>query len=291
MKEKLLTERQQLGIFNCADPVALLREYVSFSEDIKIAAEYKDVRTNYKRDPSNTAMLQRLQELNPNERQKECVNNLSATDVTEIYRNGGHIYPEVFLKMLDVFPKEISKEILLQYVKYCEINNAVCIKALEVLGKDAKDIILPKLHLTIDMFNLILKIFSKKEVKEILITMAGGYDSHIEDDDVELKILKVFPDEDLKDILRAFVSGLPWMSEECFLKIFDVCTPAETKELLEIAIKNDMDLWRPTLRKIVAYFPKHEAHELIEAFWKTSPGRNCYTFERTEIAKLLNKKK
>ena len=290
MKPKLLTKRQQLGIFNCSDPVALMSEYVSFSEDIKVAAEYKSVRMSYKLSPDNTAMLQRLQKMKLNERQKECLENLSAADVKEIYWNDGPIYPEVFLKMLEVLPKETSKELLLLYVKHCNINNDVRIKALKVIGKDAKDIILPKLHLNLDLFNQILATFSIKETKEILIDMAKGYDSYIEFDDVESKILKVFSDEDLRDILREFVEGLPWMNEKCFLKIFEIFSREETKELLQKAIKNDMDLWSATLRKIVEYFSKEDAQKLINAFWKTSPGGDCYTLERKRIEKLLNKK-
>ena len=34
MKPKLLTKRQQIGIFNCADPIAVMREYVSFSDEV-----------------------------------------------------------------------------------------------------------------------------------------------------------------------------------------------------------------------------------------------------------------
>ena len=290
MKIKLLTKRQQLGIFNCSDPIALMREYVSFSEDIMSAAKYKDVCRSCKLDPGNQSMLQRLEKMQLNERQEKCLENLSSADVTEIYDNSGHIYPEVFLKMLEVFPEEISKEILLEYVKYCNINNDVKIKALEVLGKEAKDVILPNLHLTIDLFNQILRTFSRQGAKEILIAMSKGHECEIEDEEVERKILRVFSDEDLKDIFRAFIDGLPWMSEDYFLKIFEICSKEEAKELIEKAIGNDLDLWFPTLKKIVEYFPKDEAKKLIDAFWETSPGSNCYTSERREIERLLSRK-
>ncbi|MBR1825174.1 MAG: hypothetical protein IJ770_01125 [Alphaproteobacteria bacterium] len=268
-----------------------MKEYVSFSEDIMAAAIYKDVRLSSRLDPDNQPMRERLQNMHLTERQKEFVANLSYSDISEIYHNSGHIYPEVFIKMLENFPQEISKEVLLKYVKYCELNEEVKIKALEVLGKEAKDIILPKLHLTIELFNQILKVFSTEETKEILIAVVKGYDSYTEFDDVEHKILKVFSNDDLKDILRAFIEGSPWLCEQGFLKIFEIYPKEEVKELLEKAIERDMDIWRPTLRKIVEFFPKDEAKELIEAFWETSPGANCYTFEREEIYALLNKKK
>ena len=290
MKLKLLTKRQQLGIFNCSNPIALMREYVSFSKDIKVVTEYKSIRLSYKRNPNNKELYSRLQKMNLNERQVECLNNLSFADLTEICYIGGHVYPEVLLKMLEVFPKDISKELLGEYIKHFTITDDIRMKALEVLGKDAIDIILPQMHLTASLFKQIMKTLSKEEVKKMLIDLAKEYDCRIEHDEVEAKILKVFSDEDLKDILRAFIDGLPWMSNKCFLKIFDIYPQEEVKELLQKAINKDMDIWLPTLLKTVEYFPKEDAKELVEAFWNTSAGKICYTNEKAKITKLLNEK-
>ena len=251
------------------------------------AVEYKEVHLSYKKNPHNKALLQRLEEISLSERAKEAIQNLNFVDVEEISNNGGHVYPEVWIKMLDTFPKELSTELLSHYVKYCRINNKVRTKALEVLGEGAIDIIVPGITLYLKFFNKILNTCSIDGTKKFLIKMAKTPNTRIDDFEVERKILRVFPDEDLRDILRAFVDGLPWMSECLFLKIFDIFPKEEVKELLMKAIKNDMDIWRPTLRKIVDFFPKGDAEELIEAFWKTSPGKNCYTFEKDEIAKLL----
>lgn len=293
MKIRLLTGQEQLEIFQSSDPIGLMREYISYAEDLWVAAKYKDARIGYKRGHNPEAMLKLMQETKLTERQQECLDHLTSADMSTIYHHKGPVYSGILMKMLDTFPKDVSKELLLQYVsvKYVELGEKVRIKALQVLGKDAKDIILPKLHLTLEIFNQLLKTFSKEEIKEILISMAKGYDSHTEHDNVELKILEVFSNEDLKDILRAFIADSPWMSEQCFLKLFEIFPQEETKELLEIAIKNDMDIGCPTLKKIIKVFPKEDAKFLLDAFFKTSPGCSYYAFEKTEIYKELNKQK
>ena len=283
MKPKLLTKRQQLGIFNTPNAVELMREYVSYSKDVLFVAQKR----------MHTASLEKFVSRREDERpvtemQKQMFLNLSEADANEIYfQIRGHIYPETLDKMLDSLPKEVSKELLLQYGAYCTLQNETLIKALDVLGQDAKEFILGIDYLEMDVFNKIFRVYKKDGVKKILIEMPKFRMEH----EVELKILRIYSNEYLKEILKNFVSKLRGLGEESSLKIFEIFEKKEVKVLLEQAIGREMSLWYSTLDKIVTYFPKEEARALLSAFFKTGPGRNYKPEEQKEFYKALRKKK
>ncbi|MBR1604540.1 MAG: hypothetical protein IJ660_00350 [Alphaproteobacteria bacterium] len=320
MKPKLLTKRQQLGIFNCADPIAVMREYVSYSKDVlfvarkrmftssleefiqycKDEADRKEFIKRYD-DENQTIYIEdfirqckaerakkiaagECEERNPiTETQKQMFLNLSEKDANEIYFNiDGYIYPEVLIKMLDTFPKEVSKELLLEYAKYCNLSDEVGIRAISVLGKDAKEIILQIKYLNIGVFNKIFRVFGKEETKKIVIELAKN-DFDI-DDQVETKILHLYSASDLKELLKAFIENSTSINGKLFSKIFDVCsTKEEIEKLLDLALENDMDLWHETLDKIVEYFPKEKAKTYLDRFFtETGPGRGEYDDETKE---------
>jgi plasmid maintenance system antidote protein VapI len=215
------------------------------------------------------------------ETQKQLFQNLSEEDARTIYCNlHGHIYPEVLLKMLDTFPKEVSKEIMFKYTEHCDLTNDVLIRVISIFGKDAKEIILREENVTTEVFNKIFRIFGKDDTKDILIALSSRhlYLSNT----VERKILRLFSDIELKEILENFIEKNVLIGGELFSKIFDVCSSKEEiKELLDLAIANDMDIWSETLDKIVEYFPKDEAKWYLDAFFeKTSPGRCEYEEEQ-----------
>ena len=289
MKRKLLTERQQIGIFNCAAPLALLTEYISYANDLRIAADYKNTRIEYKR--GNLEMGKKLESMHLTAEQMEAVDNLTSADASQIYRNRGPVYPSVLVKMMEVFPKDVSKKLLLQYLEHCSFKgDAIPIKAFEVYGKEAKNMMLPHMGLTPKLFEKILATFSKDETKDILIELTKMGQNAVLDGDIEESIWHIFSGEDLKAILSAFIKAGVWIDEESYLKLFKLCTPEEMKELLKTAIENDMEIWYQPLKKIVEFFPKKDAEELVEAFWKTSPGGE-YVSEREEIEAMLAEKK
>lgn len=263
-----------MGIFNTQNPVEVLREYLSFSKDIMEAAEWRSYTSDIKK------MMKSKKPVT--EAQIQCFQNLSEEEADQItYKLHGHIYPEVLVKMLDVLPESTSKEILLEYGKHCELKDEVVVKALDVLGTDARELLLILDFLSIDVFNKMVRVFSKAGAKDLVIAMVKD-NFHLADE-VEMKILRIYSDEDLRDLLKTFVSKLPDFSEKTIVKLFDVCTSKEElKATLELAIKNDADLWNEALEKIVKYFPKDEAEPLLDAFFKTSPGCNEYSDKEIE---------
>lgn len=279
MKPKLLTKRQQLGIFNCADPIAVMREYVSYSPDVLFVAQKRLHTTSLEKFVSR-----RKNESPVTEMQKQMFLNLSEKDANEIFFEiNGHIYPEVLIKILDTFPKEVSKELLLEYGKYCDLPDEVLILAISVLGKDSKEMILKIKYLGIEIFNKIFRVFGKEEAKKIVIELSAAGNLDI-DEKVEAKFLRIYSNEDLKDLLKCFIKNGICIDGELFCKIFDVCSSKEEiEELLDLALENDMDIWYETLDKIVEYFPSEEAGKYLERFFEeTSPGRCEYDDDEKE---------
>ena len=304
MRPKLLSKRQQLGIFNTPNAVELMREYVSYGEDVLYVAQKRMHMSSIEK------FIRRCEEPESvTEMQKQLFQNLSKEDAIEIFfKLNGDIYPEVFLKMLDTFPKDVSAELLLKYNTYCSLTDEVIAKAIGVLGESVKEIILKIKYLDIDVFSKMLRIFGKEQTKKLLIEFAEGANRHFSYE-VEQKIGRIYSEENLKELLRAFIANDFDIDDEfvvkvfkvcsngeikefielsiensfglngkAFVKIFDVCSSKEeVKKLLEQAIENDMDLWFETLDKIVEYFPPEEARALLEAFFnETSPGRCEY---------------
>lgn len=275
MKPKLLTLRQQVGIFNTADPIAVMREYVSFSKDVLFVAQRRLITNSLEQFAED--------EENATESRKQLFQNLSEEDAGIIYfKLEGHIYPEVLIKMLDTFPKEVSKELLLEYAKYCPLKEEVMIRAISVLGNDAREIILKMQYIRIEVFNKIFRVFGKEELKKILVNLAS-IDLDM-DDAIEAKIIRIYSGEDLKEILKAFIANDVPMHGNLISKIFDVCsTKEEIEELLNQAIANDMDIWYETLDRIIEYFPKDEAKRYLDTFFEeTSPGRCEYRNDEKE---------
>ena len=314
MKPKLLTKRQQLGIFNCADPIAVMREYVSYSPDVSFVsqkrmhtASLEEFIKKCQDEADDKEFTKRYHDENQKgyievfirkckaerkrqveageyvyqdpttETQKQMFLNLTEKDANDIFFNmHGHIYQEVLLKMLDTFPKEVSKELLLEYGKYCDLSKEVLIRAIGVLGEEAKEIIYSTDYLSLDVFNKMYRVFGKEKTKKIIMEHAGICHKHGKldlDDEVELKLIRLYSNEDLKDLLPCFIKNGTRLGGELFTKIFDVCSnKEEIEELLDLAIKDEANIWYETLDKIVEYFPREEAKAYLDKFFKTGPG-------------------
>lgn len=290
MRKKLLTQRQQIGFFNCQDPIALMREYVSFTDAIMDAAELKLEAPEYKSYPVKKES--RLYE-NQKEARKECFANLSLEDARFIKKNQGHIYPEVFMKMLEVFPKKVSKEVLVKYAREgATIHEDVLFRAVDVLGKGSREVIIAYGFISIRLFNKMLKIFSKEEIKYIIIETAMKDDGHFcLQMNVEMKIFKLLQPEEAKEMIKFLIRKTPGIDWETYPKLFDMLPMEDVKEILELSIEEDQDIFTDTLEKIVEVFPKDEAKALLDAFFETSPGSCEYTEQKIEqLYKKLNKK-
>ena len=287
MRKKLLTKRQQIGIFNCQDPVALMQEYVSFTKAIMDAAEWKLKAPEYKTYP-----VKEEANLCENEKaaRQECFNNLSLEDARFIFeKNHGHVYPEVFMKMLVTFPQKVSKEILVKYAHDAKLTDEVLFEAINILGKNARDIIIARGFMNIRLFTRIVKIFSKEEIKYIIIELAIQEDFWGLDKASEAKMFQIFSPEETKEMMKFIIRKTPGLDWETYPKIFDILPKEYVKEIIERSIEEDQDIFNGALNKIVEIFPKDEAKELLDAFFETSPGRNMYS--EKEIKKLYKKLK
>lgn len=304
MRPKLLTKRQQLGIFNTPNAVDLMREYVSYGKDVLFVAQKRMHTTSLEKFIKRAEKQGDVTEI-----QKQLFQNLSEEDAHEIFfKLNGHIYPEVFLKMLDTFPKDVSAELLLKYNTYCSLTDEVVAEAIGVLGESVRELIFTIKFLDIDVFNRILRVFGKEQTMKLLVEYTQDEKRHFSYE-VEKKIGRIYSEENLKELLRIFIERNVDIDDDfvvkvfkvcsngeikefielsiensfglngkAFVKIFDVCSSKEeVKKLLEQAIENNMDLWFETLDKIVEYFPPEEARALLEAFFnETSPGRCEY---------------
>lgn len=272
MRPKLLTRRQQVGIFNTNDPVAVLREYIAYSKDVRYVARervYTDSLEDFIKHAKEPVT----------EVQKQMFLNLSESDANEIYfALKGHVYPEVLEKMLDTFPKEVAKELLFEYGKYCYLGDKLLIRAISLFGEDALELFNERDYLSVAVLSKIYRVFGKEKTKKFLLELTKKDCQY--GDRVEEKILQIYSDspEDLKELLKVCIDNGIFIGSELFVKIFDVCSSKEEiGTLLNQAIKNDMYFGYKMLDKIVKYFPPEEAKKLLDDFFeKTSPGRNEY---------------
>lgn len=324
MKPKLLTLRQQLGIFNCADPIAVMRAYVSYSpdvlfiaqkrmhtaslekfiEDCKEKADEEEFKKRYETEHLNMYIEEYVRQCKAEraagkredkdpttETQKQMFLNLSEKDANEIFFNmRGHIYQEVLIKMLDTFPKEVSKELLLEYGKHCDLDEEVIIRAISVLGEEAKEIIYTHDYLSLDVFNKMFRVYGREETKKIIMKLfeTEHHPHNLDlDGEVELKLLRLYSNEDLRELLKCFIKNDVRLGGELFTKIFDVFSnKEEIEELLDSAIADEMCIWHETLDKIVEYFPREEAKAYLDKFFETGPGSD---YSDEEIEKYYNR--
>lgn len=256
------------------DAIERVRAYAALGKDFCWAAQQKIWNADKR---GHSFLLKFMGELE-NETQKDIYRNLTNLDAFEIQRNGGHIYQEVWKRMLDVFPQAVSKEILLDYAQECSLWTDTLLKILDVFGKeDAKELILAGKFMPVDLMGGALKVFTKEEVKELIINVAknGG----VVREESELKVLRVFDLKDAKEILKACATNLTGLSNATKMRIFSEFPKKDVKELLMLAIKNDDYLGENVLVKIIESFPKKDAKQIVGAFFRGNAGRNYYEQE------------
>ena len=213
----------------------------------------------------------------------QLIKALSIDEAKEIKENGP-IPCAVWLKILDVFPAQVSKQLLMGYChQMCYIDEEVCMKAMEILPKkDAFDIILAAHFITARMLGQILRISSTKEAKKLVISVAN-HEFGVVDHECQLKITRVFSDKDFYDILKAFIKSDVIFDFEIKEKMFELLPLNKVKELLYLMIRNNLYLEDLLLLKIAASFSKRQAKAIIQAYFSSEPVINNYTEEEIKI--------
>ena len=259
--KKVVSKQAQLDMLTKPNAIELMREYVSLNK-------------------SFSPGLNRGDDL--------LIASLPHEDAKQMKDNCGNVFTETWVKMLDVFPKEVSKELLLSYLEESYVWDRTLLTAIDVFSKeDAKDVIVAGKTMSLAVFNKIINVFSQEETKDILIELAKREVSSF-DDKAQLKILRVFSKEDALAIMKACASNLAGLEWGAQLRIFDVFSKEEVKELLKSLIDNDQYIHYETLEKIVQVFPKEDAKSLVEDFFAGDCGRNEYDQEDViSIRKLL----
>ena len=277
MSEKLFTEKGQLRILETEDYGVMLErlgKLFSICRDVMVAAKERCDFLN-------------LGSEFENDRQQRLYARMSVEEAREIaVGNDGYIYPSVFKEMLRRFPEE-SKKLWRSYQKHCSIPSEAQIFALRELGKNAKEFLSSK-YLKIDVFNEILRVFSKDEVVDILIEMSKNKNWDMANAVVD-KIYRVVPKGQRRKLWNGFLNAVPKS-----LVDFDMCrafmdfeTTEERKAFLQKAIDLEMDLDDRTLAKIARVFSANDAKELFDDFFATGPGGEYTKKEKDDLYALI----
>ena len=276
---KKLSKQEQLALLGSPNGLERMKEYVSLTDAFMNAALQKTLEAHKK---GFELLLSCIGELK-DETEKEIYNNLSLKDAKELNNNGGPIYTEVWVKMLDVFKKEDVKEMLLCYCERAYVFEDTMLKLFEVYSKeDIRELLVAIGHMTVYVFGKALRIFTKEEMKALLIDIAQSR-TGILDDESQLKILRVFNKKDAKDLLKVCIESHAGFCELAQLQIFDTFCKKDVKELLELAIESCEYISQTVLYKIMEFFGKREAKKLVESYFERTPARDEYEEDKRKF--------
>lgn len=261
MEIKKLTKKEQLALFSKKNRVELVREYVSYAKAFMRVAEYKVLKDILKYRQSSGMVahevktgLACLGELT-DEKEHEILKILSLEEAkTLYYSTHGILCPEALEKMMSGFSRKVSKEILMTYMKSCDLKEKTILKVLDIYTrKDAKEILTAAGVLSENIMCKMLQLYTKKEVKELVKTLIET-DAPVEDD-VQLEILETFYKKD-------------------------------AKELLEKAIEHDTYITSGMLEYIICCFSKKDAKELLTKYFE---GCGKIYFESSYISDMMRR--
>ena len=283
---KRLSKKEQLALLDKPNAVQIMQDYVARGGDFLFASHRKILNSSPE---SFVTILSYTDEICDD--QLEIFNNLTFEDAKEIMFNVGHIYPETWNKMLDIFPKDLAKELLLKYAENCHIWEETFTKIFGTYSKEeAKEIIIAEGSMHSALLEKILKIYPLEEVKSILAQIAKcdvGFDEN-----TQLMIMDIFDNKDAKELLSIGIENTSGLEEFALIKIFVVFDKDDLKDLLMLCAKNDVYLSKEILELVIAKFSKEEAREIIETFFKGNCGSNFFgDADKERIFSLLAKKK
>lgn len=259
MELKKLTKKEQLALLKEKNRVELVQQYVSYAGAFMKVAEYKVMQDilEYRRSKGVKAKdvhaaLACMGELK-DEKELEVLKILSLQEARELYYSSrGILYPEVLKKIISDFPRKVSKEILLTYIKSCDLKEETLWEVLNVYNKkDAKEILLAAGLLSGGVMRKMSELYSKKEMKEFMAELIDT-DAPI-DDDVQFNIIDMFSKKD-------------------------------AKELFEKAMDHDVEINEGMLEYIICTFSKKAAKEMLTKYFE---GCGKKYFEDWYISDML----
>lgn len=265
--------------------VEKMRDFISMGEEISLAAQQK------KWDADANQVFNKLIGRNQDPKVLSLLDQISLQEAETIQKNLGFIFTQTWLEMIDLFPQQVTKELMLTYCKDDNyLHEETLLKVLNVFTKeDAREIITHNPSINVVVVCKILKIFSKAEAKDILIEFANQEVSSM-DEESQLIILHFFAKTDAKEILMACVNHVIGLEGQAQMEIFDVLSSNDCKEILLSAIEHDCYLHFETLKKIIDYFAKDVAREIIKNFFDSNPAQEYSDEEKNEIIDLLSEK-
>ena len=281
MELKFLSKKEQLVLLEKPNAKELLREYASLGEDFIYASMQKIWESDPK---SRNVVLECIGRLE-DETQLKIFKTLSVEDAKEIQSLCGNIYPEVFVKMLEVFPRLVAKEILIEYGKSCYMWEEPFLKVLELYPWEAKEIIVACGVVSKKVLKKLLKMFPKKYVKDFLVEAAEA--DGVISDESQLEILGAFEENDAMDIFKACISNVTGLCNDAQLVILDMFSKKNVKEIFKLAVENREYLSSEVLKEIIRIFPKKEAKYLVTSFFSGDCGRDKYDEDDKEIIMSL----
>ena len=280
---KVLSKKEQLERLEQPNAVQWMEEYVAASDLILNAAMRKHLKF-YQR-PEFAAIFG-----NPDPKVVKIANQLSPQEAKAIQENNGPIFTETWEKMIEIFPKEISIKLMVDYCnQHCYLHKGTLLKALDIFGKEAKDIIVVTKSLDGSVACKILRTFTREEAKGIFLDFVNQDVSDM-DDDSQLVILRFFPMDDAVEIIKASILKVVGLKDPVQIEMFDVWPLAKCQEILELAIERGQTLDFETLKKVVDVFPKVTARKLIRDFFATDSGQNYGDEYKDAIVEQLAKK-
>lgn len=280
---KVLSKKEQLERLEHPNAIKWMEEYVASSDLILNAAMRKHLKF-YQR-PGFAAIFG-----NPDPKVVKIADQLSPKEAKAIQENNGPIFTETWEKMMDIFPKEISIKLMVDYCnQHCYLHEGTLLKALDVFGKDARNIMVVTKSLDGAVTCKILRTFTREEAKDIFLDFVSQDVSDM-DDESQLVILRFFPVNDSIEIIKACIFKVVSLKDPVQLEMFDVWPLDKCQEVLELVIERGQTLDFETLKKIVDVFPKNTARKLIRDFFATDTGQDYGDEYKDAIVEQLAEK-
>lgn len=252
MELRKLTKKEQLALFDEPNSVELVKEYISYAPNFMKAAEYKLLAA----DPVKNAFYLRRYEKPTDPVELQILEKMSLEDAKDL-RDGSHgiLCSEALIKMIDVMPYDVAKEIMVAYAKSCDIREEV-------------------LLVVIDDFE------NKEDIRDVLV--AVGFISGR----MMRKISDIFTREELKAFLLELIETDAVITQDVQWSILVDFGKKDAKEIFEKAIDHDICLKREVINCIMCTFSKKMQKELLTKYFN---GCGKEHYEAADIFDIMHK--
>lgn len=271
MEFKKLSSEEQLALFDQPNAEEIVRQYVLHAKDFIFAA----MRKSFKSDEENTDSLMDFLNGPGNEVMQQIYEVLTVEEAREIFRKHGIFTDEALVKMIEVFPKEVSKELLLGYCAVCCVGEPTLLKVVETYPKeDIREILITSKFMYNGVFKKILKIFSKPEIKDILLNIVER--DGLLSNGTELEILGAFCRADAVEIFKAAIRNVSSLCDETQLVILDLFPKEASKAFFMFAAENGETFMDEVINEIIDKFSKKDARDILEKYFASEGAQEIY---------------